>query len=75
MAVQRWRMVLCLQKAEILAGMGDLHQACSVCQETVGLSSAAGCDVQPHAGTAQVNMLLYVSLFQRASACFGCLHA
>lgn len=54
-------MVLCLQMAETLAAMGDLHQACSVCQETVGLSSAAGYDLQHHASTAQVHMLAHVS--------------
>ena len=47
-------MALCLQKAEVLAAMGDSHQACLICQDTVGLSCAAGCDVQPHANTAQV---------------------
>ena len=54
-------MVLCLQKAETLAAMGSLHQACSVCQEAVGLSSAAGADLQHHADTAQVHMLPHVS--------------
>ena len=54
-------MMLCLQKAEVLAAMGDLHQACSVCQETVGLSNAAGRDVQLHANTAQVLTLAHVS--------------
>lgn len=55
--MQRWKMVLCLQKAETLAATGNFHQACSVCQETVGFSSAAGCDIQLHANTAQVHML------------------
>lgn len=62
LAVQRWRVVLCLHKAQALATMGDLHNACSVCQETVRLSSASGYDLQPHANTAQVAMLVHTSL-------------
>ena len=61
MAVQRWRVVLCLHKAQALAAMGNLHQAASVCQQAVGLSSASGCDLQPHANNAQVTMLLHMS--------------
>ncbi|KAL3133073.1 hypothetical protein ABBQ38_006975 [Trebouxia sp. C0009 RCD-2024] len=50
----RWRLVLCLHKAQVLATMGDLHQATSVCQEAAGLSLTSGHDLQPHADTAQV---------------------
>ncbi|KAL3149301.1 hypothetical protein ABBQ32_14165 [Trebouxia sp. C0010 RCD-2024] len=50
----RWRLVLCLHKAQALVAMGDLHQATSVCQEAVGLSSTSGYDMQPHANTSQV---------------------
>jgi len=52
--MQRWQLVLLLQKAQVVAAMGDLHEACSICQEALDLSTTAGLNLQPHANAAQV---------------------
>lgn len=65
--MQRWQVALQLQEAEALAAVGDLHQACAVCQQALDLSIAVGLHVQPRPNAAQVNTAI-----QTATACCRC---
>ncbi len=65
--MQRWQVALQLQEAEALAAVGDLHQACAVCQQALDLSIAVGLHVQPRTNASQVNPAV-----QTATACCRC---
>ena len=65
--MQRWQVALQLQEAEALAAVGDLHQACDVCQQALDLGIVAGLHVQPRTNAAQVTPAI-----QTATACCRC---
>ncbi len=56
--MQRWQVALQLQEAEALAAVGDLHQACAVCQQALDLSIAVGLHMQPRTNASQVNLAI-----------------
>ncbi|KAL0025266.1 hypothetical protein WJX77_012112 [Trebouxia sp. C0004] len=51
---QRWQVALRLQEAETLAAVGDLYQACAVCQQALDLSITVGLHIQLRTNAAQV---------------------
>lgn len=57
--MQRWQVMLQLKEAEVMAAIGDLHQACSMCQQALDFSITAGLSLQPHTITAQVMSIIY----------------